>query len=392
MPNRQAVVMFLANVFHIDTRVRQEAKSLVDAKYSVFVLAWDREREYGSVEIVEGAVVHSFAIMNLRKFSVLGLALGAVIFQILLFLGTLKLIRRIRQRPIVHVHDFNTLVPACVLQLMHLALGVVYDTHELSPEAYTELFGPALGRIIATIERACLGYVDTTITVSRPIADYYRKLSRRTEILYNCPRAADIPRLSKPEARRQLGLPLDAFIVSYVGIIRYDCRLDLLLRAATSMSKIPSVRFLVVGGGPSASEFRKAAEQTRAYLTLVPMVPPKRALLYVYASDLTWAIYRSDSLNQRLTVTWKFFESLACGVPVMVQSGTFSAELAKRLRCGPILERQDPDLVCELIASVADKRQTFPSSDAQALGYTWEEMSHRLTAVYDELVTLKRVK
>jgi len=378
--------MFLANTYQIDTRVRQEAKSLVEADYSVYVLAWDRERGFRPIDKMDGAIVRSFSHVNLRRFSALRLVLGALIFQILLFLECVSLIGRLRQRPIIHAHDFNTLLPGCLIRILRLSVGLVYDSHELSYAAYSEFFKPTIGCIISSIEKRCLRHVDTVITVSPPIANYLRRFNPATEIIYNCPRMSDIPKLSKQEIRRQLGLPLDTFIVSYVGVIRYDSKLDSLLTVASYMRNMSNVDFLVVGGGPLAPEFRRAARETPGRLTLVSQVPPRKALYYVAASDLTWAIYETRSLNQRLTITWKFFESLACRVPMIVRGGSYTAELVKKLRCGKVLESDDPNEISQVIISLANERaHHMLAADGTSQELAWEVTSRKLIEIYDRL-------
>lgn len=387
--------MFLAKAFQTDPRPRQEAKSLVEANYSVFVLAWDREHSFRPVEEVDGVTVHSFSHARLGGSSAFGLALGALIFQVLLLLESVRLVRRLKHRPIIHAHDFNTLLPGCLLRVSRLCVGLVYDSHELSYAVYSEFFGSTMGCAIREIEKRCLRYVDAVITVSAPFADYLRGFNSATEIVYNCPRASDIPRVPRRETRHELGLPLDAFIVSYVGTIRHDFALDLLLDVASSV-RDPSVQFLVVGDGPLARRLLEVARVRQARLRVLPRVSRERALRYVSASDLTWAVYQDESLNMRLTMPWKFFESLACGVPLIVEKGTVRAQLVQRLRCGLVLEGRDPRQISELIVSLASDRERYlemcVASRNAVLGMTWEAMSCKLTEIHERLSGLHNAR
>jgi glycosyltransferase involved in cell wall biosynthesis len=230
------------------------------------------------------------------------------------------------------------------------------------------------------------------ITVSDSIAEYLRRFNIATEILYNCPKAEEIPRLSKREARIQLGLPLEAFIVSSMGAIRPDCRFDLLLDVALR-TRSPNIQYVIVGNGPLATQFRKDAKQAGANLMALPAVPRERALMYVLASDLTWAIYqnRPESMNPRMTIPWKFFESLACGVPVLVDPGTMRATLVNRYGCGLVLQSDDSDSISRTIDSLAHNRlqhQTMCSRAKDAVdsgNFKWETMSAKLIGLYDRL-------
>jgi glycosyltransferase involved in cell wall biosynthesis len=384
--------MFLAKAFQTDPRPRQEGKSLVEANYSVYVLAWDREGQFKRVENVDGVIVRSFTFGSLRGFSGVALALGAIVFQILLLIETVKIIGRLKQRPVIHAHDFNTLLPGCLLKILGLSAGLVYDCHEVSHAAYSELFSPVIGCIVRAIEQRCLGYAEVVITVSHTVAAYLRKFNPSTEVIYNCPRVDDVPRLSKEQARVRLDIPLNAFVVSSVGTIRYDCRLDLLLAVAL-LTKKENLQYLVVGDGPLASEFRRAVKKAGATcLTTMPHVSRELALQYVSASDLTWVVYesRGSSLNPRMTIPWKFFESLACGVPVIVEPGTVRAELVKELNCGLVLGNDDPSNISQAIISLAANpdqicRMRAEAKRAFATQFNWEIMSNMLVGLYERL-------
>ncbi len=119
-----------------------------------------------------------------------------------------------------------------------------------------------------------------------------------------------------------------------MGTIRQDCRFDLLVEVAHFTAN-EAVRYVVVGDGPLASKLADAAKEVRG-LTVMPRVPRKEALSYVLASDLTWAVYqnRIESMNPRMTLPWKLFESVACGVPVLVESGTFRTTLLDASNAG----------------------------------------------------------
>jgi len=387
--------MFLAKAFQTDPRPRQEAKSLVNAGYSVFVLAWDREHQFNSIENVDGAMVRSLEYLHLGRFSGSGLALGALILQILLFLETLKLVGRLGARPIVHAHDLNTLLPACLLRTLRISIGLVYDCHELSYAAYGEFFNPNMGRIIQAIEKRYIGYADAVLTVSETVASYLRRFNSRTEVVYNCPQAADIPRIPREEARSRLDLPIDAFIVSSVGTIRYDSRLDLMIHVAT-FTKKQNIQYLIVGDGPSAFGVREAARASGdIHLKILPRVSRETALLFVLASDLTWAVYQHgiESLNPRVTIPWKFFESLACGVPLVVEKDTIRADMVRKFKCGVVLESDEPSYVSQVILSLVDRPSDYQNmcvkaKSAFSLQFSWETMSIKLVHMYRNLLNV----
>jgi len=391
------VIMFLAKAFQSDTpRTRKEAKTLTAAGYPVYVVAWDRECRFEPVEEVDGALVRSFRLVNVRRFSKLGLVLGALAFAVLLPYETLRLIQRSGKRPIVHAHDFNTFLSGCFLRILGLSFGLVYDCRELSFAVYSKWFGGAVGGLVRAIEERFLPYADIVIAPTEPIADYLRRFNRATETIYTCMATSEVPRASKTQLRAELDLPLNAFIVSYVGEINYLCRLDLLLSVA-SVLRSGGLQFVVVGSGPLANDFRLAAEQLQdARVTIVPHVPWRRALMYVSASDLTWAVYdsREGPLREqvRLGLPCKLFESLACSVPVVVEGNNIRAKLVAEQECGIVLETDAPGDVSKAILELAKnqavhrKMALASQSACQTLGFTWEAMSIKLRTLYGRLL------
>lgn len=392
---RPPIVMFLAKTFQTDPRPKQEANSLIEAKYPVYVISWDRESKGPSNPDRDGAIVRSFRLLNVGASSGFGLALGAMFFQLLLIVECIRMIGRLKQRPILHVHDYNTLVPGCFLRALGLSRGLVYDCHELTYSAYSDLFNALLGAITRVTELRWSRAADLLITVSQPIAEYFRQYGIRAEVIYNCPRLSDIPRISKRDARNELGLPLDVFLVSYIGSIRYDSGLELLLKVAeTAREGHEGIKFLVVGGGPLASAFKKAATSSRnRRLSFLPEVSRGRAMLYQVASDLTWAIYDADraSVNARIGMPWKMFESLACAVPILVRKGTYRSSLLETIGCGLIVEADRPEEIVRAISDLAGDTERYLDKSTRARQaaisrFNWDRMSERMLRLYDRLI------
>jgi glycosyltransferase involved in cell wall biosynthesis len=123
----------------------------------------------------------------------------------------------------------------------------------------------------------------------------------------------------------------------------------------------------------------------------VPRVQREKALWYLKASDLTWVIYQKPalSLNARIGLPWKLFESLACGVPALVDRDTLRAALVKRLKCGIVLEEDNPDYISRTIVSIArdlHRHRSMSTAARQASqNFVWEETSTKLIDVYSEL-------
>jgi hypothetical protein len=126
--------MLVAKGFQIPEfpRAKQEAETLSKAGYRVSVVAWDRYAEFPALENTNGIIVHSIRSANLTKFSKAGLMIAGLLFQVLMFVKIVKLIRNFKERPIINAHDINTLPVACFLRRIHLCSGLVYECREFT--------------------------------------------------------------------------------------------------------------------------------------------------------------------------------------------------------------------------------------------------------------------
>ena len=237
--------------------------------------------------------------VNLTKFSRLGLAIGGLLFQVCFFsrLQTNQSVEAatgsVRSR---HQHTSPQLLRSTNARTV---FSLTYDCREFTYAVYSEWFHPLHGKGRWCVEELCVRRADSVITVSDWIGDYLRKFNKEVNIIYNCPRLVDIPESSVTDARVQLGLPLDAFIVSHVGTIRYGCRLDLLLEVA-SQPRNDHVQFIVVGDGPLGPQFKEAARKANCHqLTVLPRTSRERALLHILASDLhLGSLFRPDYIDE----------------------------------------------------------------------------------------------
>jgi glycosyltransferase involved in cell wall biosynthesis len=386
--------MFLAKNFYKDIRPRLEANTLANVR-NVVVFAWDRKSEVNRRTTLEGAKVLSFHPVRLERESKFGLAIGAVAFQVMLVLATVRLAARIKDRPIVHAHDFNTLIPGIILRKLRLASALVYDCHEFSFSAYNELFNPLIGKIVQVLEEHLVKYADVVITVSDPVANYLSQFGRKANVIYNCPKKSDAPTISKSDARKKLHLPYDKFIIANIGEIRYDSTVHLLLEAFRSeLVEKSNLHLLIVGHkGPLGHNIIDVNEARRDNVTILPYVERRTALTYMSASDIVWAVYFSDhaSWNPRLTLPWKFFDALACGVPMIVEAGTLRSKLVDKFSCGWILNSLDAESIRKLLLDIYGNPNLYRKT-VQAvrvansiLDISWENMSEKLIRIYDAL-------
>ena len=153
------VVMLLAKPYSVDTRVRNEAETLVSNGYNVTVLSWDRSRREPIDANINGVRVLSikllggsdlFAAKKARSLSKSSFALSAILLQ---FYSVLWCLNNLRDNYIIHANDFNTLPAGVVLKLAYSKrVKLVYDCHELTPSVYRDWYGIVVGGLVSALE------------------------------------------------------------------------------------------------------------------------------------------------------------------------------------------------------------------------------------------------
>ena len=120
------------------------------------------------------------------------------------------------------------------------------------------------------------------------------------------------------DARARHGIPADAFVLAYTGIIGHAQGLEVVLRAAEHLRDRPEVLFLLVGDGPERAALLALARKKA--LTNVRFIDPmsRRAVLaLVAACDGVVVPLRRNKLFEG-AIPSKIFEALALGRPLLL--------------------------------------------------------------------------
>lgn len=373
--------MTLAKSFAHDTRPRLEALALKRRGYDVEVLAWDRDLNMPFKSEIDGATVINLRIFHGAEFRKSRFALASIIFQTACFFYALRLARI--GKLVIHAHDFNTLLPGALIRLiLRKRVILIYDNHEYTPGVYTEWYGVLVGRVAGVLEKIFGRYANAVITVSDPIAGYLKRtLGQTCTILWNCPRIGEVPTISKEVARAKLNLP-PGFLMLCIGLFRQDLRYDVLseLRDKARACGVNDVRAVLVGRG-LPEEFLAKARETPEFFVIRNWVEHETALLYYQACDLTYCMYQADGANSRVGMPWKLFESVLCGTPVLVTSGSYSHAFVRKYSCGVWA---DPRSAKDLLDAVTRIREMPVAGFATELRkvFSWERMEERLLSTY----------
>jgi glycosyltransferase involved in cell wall biosynthesis len=342
--------MLLSNGYEPDRRVQKEAHTLAAAGYRVTVIAWDRECRL-PVHATEQAPAPLAAALTAWSDQLAGEPCPVSIVRVqvpagygtgrqllrkmpLFWWRALSELRRIRPA-VVHAHDLDTLPLACCYGWL-ADVPVIFDAHEFFPGMVQASIGERLSRTLEIVERALVPRVAAVLTIGTRLADHYRAMGARVEIVHNSHPLPDQDTLDMmgQAKRRSLGVPEDALLVVYIGMLTPDRLISPVLEAVAGLDNA----WLVVGGtGPQQAVVQTAAANCDR-IRVLGWVPPDEVLAMVAAGDVVYYGLDARSPNSPYFMPNLAFHALAAGRPLLVTPVGEIAEVVRQTGCGIVLE------------------------------------------------------
>ena len=212
---------------------------------------------------------------------------------------------------ILHCHSLPAL-PAAVLAARFGRARILYDAHEL--ESKRANMSKARQQGAATLERLLMHFVDEVLVVSPSIKDHYERAypQKTISLFMNLPSERGLgPGVN---VRERFGIPPEHKTLIYVGALAPMRGIDHAVEAVRSLEDWHCV---FLGSGSLEAEIRNAAiSHTRIHYH--PPVAEKDIVHTVATADLSYSVIDCSAESYRLALPNKLFQSLAAGVPVLV--------------------------------------------------------------------------
>jgi glycosyltransferase involved in cell wall biosynthesis len=227
--------------------------------------------------------------------------------------------------------------------------------HYLGP-----LFGPA-GRLTDAYLRrfwtACGAIVAPSGDLARDIrALLPARLADRVHVIPTGVDVAGIRGLAPIDPRVQAGWPADALVVASLGRLAPEKSPELLVEAvAVAAPRLPSLRLLVIGGGPSEAALRARAERPDLVgrICFTGAVPRPEALARLSGADLF--LFTSRTETQGIVLA----EALTAGLPAVAVDGPGVGESVRDGIDGVVVAHEPADSLgrrlADGIVSLADQ-------------------------------------
>ncbi|GAB3310373.1 D-inositol-3-phosphate glycosyltransferase [Geodermatophilus aquaeductus] len=251
------------------------------------------------------------------------------------------------------------------------------------PEPRARVIGEE--QVVAEADRL----VANTEEEARQLVEHYGADPRRTLVV---PPGVDLDRFTpgdRAAARRALGVPADAVVLTFVGRIQPLKAPDLLLTTAARMlDDDPALRSRLqvhVVGAPSGSglEAPRQLEELAASLGIADLVrflppqPPERLALHYRAADV--AVVPSHNESFGLVA----LEAQACGTPVVAASVGGLRTAVRDGVSGVLVDGRDPAAYAAAVRAVLERRELMGAGARRhAAAFSWDRTADALVDAY----------
>lgn len=302
--------------------------------------------------------------------------------------------------PETDVFHAQSLIVLPVVRAAARKLGgrFVYDVADYHTEAarLARMPGP-VRELFRRRERSWARDASGFLAVSEPVAKLVERRwgVERPAVLFNCPPAwrPDEPgSIASNRIRDALGLPPERPVVLYQGGFSVDRGIEELAAAARQAAvRDLDAAVVFMGYGRLEGYVRDQVIQQPGRVYLLPAVPPDELLEWTASADVSFVGQPPRTLNQKMNLPNKLFESMMAGVPVVVSNGNEQCRLVSQEAVGVCCNVDSAAAVAAAIAGLLSapeyERQRLRSHcRTVALGkYTWDQNAGGLLALYRKL-------
>lgn len=274
----------------------------------------------------------------------------------------------------------------------------VYDVADYHTEAarLARMPGP-LREVLRRRERSLARDAAGLLAVSEPVAALVQRRwgVQRPVVLFNCPPAwrpeepGPIPSNRIGDA---LGLPPARPVILYQGGFSVDRGIEELAAAASEPAlRLLDAAIVFMGYGRLEGYIGDQARRQPGRVYLLPAVAPDELLEWTASADVSFVGQPPRTLNQKMNLPNKLFESLMAGVPVVVSKGNEQCRLVRAEAVGVCCDVDAPAAVASAIAGLLsppgfERHRLRSHCRSVALAkYTWAGNAGGLLRLYRRL-------
>lgn len=150
----------------------------------------------------------------------------------------------------------------------------------------------------------------------------------------------------------------DAFTVGFIGGLRYLRQMYLLVDAAS----VAGVNVIIAGAvAESADAFMNYCKDKK-YVKFIGRYNYDNDIARLYGMmDCIFSVYDADNANVRIALPNKLYESVYCGLPIIVAKKTYLSELVEEWGVGVAVSHTDKNDLANILAKLRDDTDYYNS-------------------------------
>jgi glycosyltransferase involved in cell wall biosynthesis len=389
------ILLIRTTPFPPDLRIEKEAKSLIAAGHTVYLLCsghrdehsldrWDKMQIYR---------VKDYSFFFTKLFNIL------YYFFRLNFRFAFKARQIVRRHHIEVVWVYNTpIVPSIWLATRGLHTAIVLVMLEYYPALLDTLRQKFLDHIkhpkimVKLVDRTSTRLASAVIVMAEELRQLIVKKGvpqTKVEVIANHWELKNKILTDKRLEQRYA----NKFVLSYVGLVNASHRgVDIAVKAMPYIvEKIPDALLLIVGSGNAVEAMRKLVRELEIepHVVFTGWVDFDRVPAYISVSHLGLIPYRIDH-HTDTTLPHKLFQYMALGKPVVASHARAITRIINQTHCGYVVPPEDP-----LALSRAAVRLYENPDETLEMGrngirwvkkrYNWESESVKLNRIISSL-------
>jgi len=202
-------------------------------------------------------------------------------------------------------------------------------------------------------------------------------------------------RIDKSKARNELGLSQDHRILVWVGTIFAWSGLEILMESAKRIcAEWEDVDFLMIGDGPERNHFMQIAEDKglSQRMRFTGYISTSDLYRWLSASDIALAPYTRLRLGREDFTSYKIFEYIACGLPVVCsyEQGGSNIRYVGDYNLGATVPPEEADAFAGAVLQVLDDGSYFTKDFVKRARETLRELDVTWDALVDQVEVLCR--
>ena len=362
MEKNKKVYMILTNGFDPDVRVYKEAKYLVNQKFDVTILCWDRKCEYKNrqEQNLDGIKIKRFLIPSKP-----GTGLKQI-FPYFKFILNIKKYLGKREYDYLHCHDFDGIIVGMFAKNKKNK-KVIFDMHEI----YNH-YAYAKNIFFDIIFRHILNKCDSIIYVTdKQIKNLNDSIKSKLLYLPNYPEKKYYEPINKNQSQK--------IRINYIGSLRdYNS-----LKALVDV-KIKNLKYEIGLYGTGICYEKIKNNLANKSVKIAGKYDGVNEIGEIYRNtDILYCSYDPNVANWKNAYPVKLYEAILTETPIIVSEKTLASEFVNKNSIGVSIKYGDKEDIARAIKQIVDNYEFYRQSIKKiSVKYDWKKIEKGLKKIY----------